>query len=113
MRIAADGLAAVAVVGQELRLVADADLPHLDPRLKIARQGFDEVAKVDAVLGEVEKDDPFAAEDVLDVDQFHLQPALSDELDAFVEGDAFHEALVCAAALAGVVSARDAAIHGD
>ena len=61
VRVAADGLAAVAVIGQELGLVADPDLAHLDPRLEGAGQVLDQLAEVDPLLGEVIEDHPLAA----------------------------------------------------
>ena len=75
VRVAADRLAAVAVVGQQLGLVADADLPHLDARLVLAGQVLDQLAEIDALLGQEIEDDPLAAEQVLDVHQLHLQCA--------------------------------------
>ena len=77
MRVAADRLAAVAVVGQQLGLVADADLPHFDPRLKLAGQLPHQLAKIDPVLGQVVDHDPLAAEQVLDVDQLHVELLLA------------------------------------
>ena len=87
--VAADRLAAVAVVGQQLGLVADADLPHLDPGLERAGQVLDQLAEVDPLLGQVVEDHPLAAEDDLDVDQVHLEPSLGDELAAGGEGRAW------------------------
>ena len=80
MRVAADGLAAIAVVGQQLGFVADADLPHFDPRLKFGGQRFHQVAKIDAVFGQVIDDEPLAAEDVLDIDELHRQAEAGDVL---------------------------------
>ena len=82
VRVAADRLAAVAVVGQQLGLVAHADLPHLDARLILAGQVLDQLAEIDALLGQEIKDDALAAEQVLDIDQFHLQTPLLHETDA-------------------------------
>src|SRR5262249_60620047 len=75
-------LAAIAVVGLELGLVAHPDLPQLDPGLKLAGQVFDQLAEVHALLGQEVEDDPLAAEQVLDVYQLHLQLARADEAQA-------------------------------
>lgn len=87
MSIAANGLATVAVVGQELGLVADADLAHLDPGLERAGEILDQFAKVDPLLRQVIEHHSFAAEDDLDVNQVHLEPATGDELLARLERD--------------------------
>src|SRR5205814_7359259 len=58
---------------------AHADLPHLDARLVLARQVLDQLAEIDALLGEEVEDDALAAEEVLDVHQLHLQAALLHE----------------------------------
>src|SRR5262249_19119008 len=55
------------------------DLTHLDARLERTGQVLDQFAKVDPLLGQEVKDDPFATKQVLDVDQLHLQAAVSDE----------------------------------
>ena len=89
MRVAADRLAAIAVVGQQLRLVADADLPHFDAGLEFAGQVLDQLAEIDALLGQEIEDEPFAAEEVLDVDEFHLQLAFVDEIVAAIIGRFF------------------------
>ncbi len=82
MRIAADRLAAIAVIGEQLGLVADADLAHFDTGTIFASQVLDQFAKIDAFLGQKIEDDAFTAEEVLDVHQLHLQVALLDELAA-------------------------------
>ena len=74
MAVAAGRLAAIAVVGQQLGLVADADLPHFDPRLKLVGQQADQFAKIDAVLGQVINHHPLAAENPFQIDEGHLQP---------------------------------------
>ena len=79
------GLAAIAVVGQQFRLVADADLPHLDPRLELAGQGPDQLAEIDPCVGQVVDHYPFAAEKMFHVDQLHLQAELSDLPPTYVE----------------------------
>ena len=82
VRIAANGLAAVAVIRQQLRLIADADLPQLDPPLKFPGQVFDQLAEVHALFRQEVKDNPLAAEQVLDVHQLHLKLAVFDETAA-------------------------------
>src|SRR6516165_4454797 len=96
MRVAADGFAAISVVGQELCFVPNTDLAHLDPGLKGSREIFDEVSKVDAFFRQVVEDHPFSSEDDLDVNEVHLQSSLRDELPAGSEPDVakFGEALL-------------------
>src|SRR5690242_16080054 len=84
MGVAADGLAAVAVVGEELGFVADANLAHFDAGLKLASEVLDEIAEVDSFLGE-EEDDAFAAEELLDINELHGKLALLDESPASVQ----------------------------
>jgi len=78
VRVAAHWLAAVAVVGQEFGLVAHTDLPQFDPRLKLAGQELHQFAEVHPFVGQEIKHDALAAEQVFDVDQFHLQAHLAD-----------------------------------
>ncbi len=85
MRVAANRFAAIAIVGQQLRLVAHANLAHLDARPVFARQILDQIAEIDALLGQEIKDEPIAAEKLLDIDQFHLQSAFMDEVAAAEE----------------------------
>ena len=59
VRVAADRTAAIAVVGQQLGLVADADLPHLDPRLELAGQRPDQLAEIDPALGQIGQAEDF------------------------------------------------------
>src|SRR5262249_45692238 len=68
-----------AIVGQQLGLVADADLAHLDARLVGAGQVAHQLAEIDALLGQEVKDDALAAKEVLHVHQLHLEPALADK----------------------------------
>ena len=89
VRVAADRLAAVAVVGQELGLVADADLPHLDARLVLAGQVLDQLAEIDPLFRQEVENDPLAAEQVLDVDQLHLEAALGHKVLASLQLAAF------------------------
>ena len=79
MRVATNGLAAIAVIGKKLGLVADTDLAHLDSSLERAGQVLDQLSKVDALLREVIKDGPFATMNQFDVDQIHLEPPLGDQ----------------------------------
>ncbi len=85
MRVATDRLAAVAVIGLEFRLVADTDLPQFDARVEGSREFFDEFAKVDALLGKKVEDDALATEQVFDIDELHLQPAVGDGFAGGVE----------------------------
>ncbi len=87
--VAADGFAAVAVIGEELGFVADADLAHFDAGVELLGEGFDEVAEVDSVFGEVVEDEAFLAEEVFGVDELHLEFVLGDELLAAEEFVAF------------------------
>ena len=74
MGIAANRLSAVAVVGQYFGLVADSNLPHLDPGTEGTRQILDQFSKVDSFFGQVKKDNSLAAKKKLNVDQIHLEP---------------------------------------
>ena len=113
VRVAADRLAAVAVVGQQLGLVADADLPHFDPRLKLVGERLHEVAKVDAALGQVVDDDPLAAVQVLDVDQLHVEIELLDlALADFVLAPLLLEHLAQLALIVARHLAQDLALLG-
>ena len=61
VRVAADRLAAVAVVGQELGLVARLPIWRISMRVcSVAGQVLDQFAEIDALLGEIVEDDPFA-----------------------------------------------------
>jgi hypothetical protein len=82
---AANRLAAIAVVGQQLGFVADADLPHFNARLKLGGEGFDQIAKINALFTDVIDDQPFTAKDALDIDELHRQFEAFDVLDADVE----------------------------
>ena len=83
--IAAHRLAAVAIIGLELGLVADADLPQLNPRLQLAGQVFDQFPEIDPLFGQEVEDCPLAAEEPFDVHQLHLQSALGDQSGAGLE----------------------------
>ena len=78
MGVAADRLAAVAVIGQQFRLVANADLPHFDPGLQRPLQRLDECPEIDSVFGKVVDHDAFAAEQPLDIDQLHGERQFGD-----------------------------------
>src|SRR5262245_38699241 len=86
MRIAANRFAAIAVIGQKFGLIAHANLPHFDARVKLARQVADQFAKVDPFLGDEKEDEPLAAKEILDVDKVHLQFTVANESLAFLEG---------------------------
>jgi len=82
MCIAAYRLATIAVVGQQFGFIAHANLPHFDPSLKLAGQLLDQISKVNAVFRQIINHDPFAAENVLHVDQFHRQIGGGDQVAA-------------------------------
>src|SRR5262249_49995105 len=65
------GLAAIPVIGQDLGLVTDADLPHFDPRLELASQVLDQLAEIDPLLRQEIKDDPLSPQQRLDVHECH------------------------------------------
>ncbi len=73
MRVATDGLATVTVVGEELGLVADADLSQLDAGLKLTGHLPNEFAEIDTHFREVVEDDPLTSEEPFDVDELHRQ----------------------------------------
>eukprot|EP00913_Durusdinium_trenchii_P008773 g8239.t1 len=83
--VAADRFATVAVIGQQLGFVANADLPHLDTCAELLRERFDEISKVDPFLGQIVHDDAFAAEEMLDIDELHLQLVFGDHFPAAFE----------------------------
>src|SRR5262249_18406117 len=58
---------------------------HLDARAVLAGQVLDQLAEVHTLLGQEVKDDPLAAEQVLDIDQLHLELAGGDEAVAGLE----------------------------
>ena len=70
-------LAAPLVVGDEPRLVAGADLPHLDAGLELRGDPLHEVAEVDPRLGGVVDREHLAAQDRLDLDDLHVEPELA------------------------------------
>src|SRR5438132_1091512 len=78
VRIATHWFAAITVVGQELGLIADTDLPHFDARFVLARQVLDKFSKIHALLGQEVENDALTAEDVLSIHQLHLQLAFLD-----------------------------------
>src|SRR5262249_30353309 len=85
VRVATDGLAAIAIIGEELGFVADANLPHLDPSLIFLGQILYQFAEVNAFLCQEIKDDPLAAKHVFDINELHLQLTLIDESAAVVQ----------------------------
>ena len=104
--VAAHRLAAVAIVGQQLGLVTHADLAHFDARAILAGQVLDQLAEIDALLGQEKEDHPLAAEEMFDVDELHLQLTLLDELLAALQGALFP--LAGGAGLGKVFGAHDA-----
>src|SRR5262249_21671675 len=62
VRVAANRLAAVTVVRQQLGLVADTDLAHFDAGLVFPSQVLDQVAEIDPLLRQEVEHDAFAAE---------------------------------------------------
>jgi hypothetical protein len=73
VRIAADGFAAVSVIGEQSGFIADTDLPHFNAEVEVASENADEFAEVDAVFGKVIQDQFFTTEDQFDIHQLHLQ----------------------------------------
>src|SRR5581483_73801 len=74
---AAQRPAARAVAAEHLRLVANTDLPHLDPGAELAGKLPDELAKIDAAIcGEI-KDQLRSVEGLLDTGQLHAEPAFA------------------------------------
>ena len=61
-----------------MRLVADADLPHLDARPEVRGQLAHQLAEIDAAFGGEIEDQPRAVEQLLDPRQLHRQAALAD-----------------------------------
>ena len=53
--------------GQQFCFVANTDLAHLDPRLKLFRQIAHELAKIDTTIGQKINNHSFATEHALDV----------------------------------------------
>ena len=82
---AAEVASAVLLVAQDPGLVADADLSKLDARLEVPGEVLHELAEVHPAVGHEVEDDPAPAEQVLDVDEPHREPAFPDALDAVVE----------------------------
>ena len=82
MRVATNRFAAISIIRQQLCFIPYADLAHLDPRLVSLGQRLDQFAEIDPVLGQVIKDDAFAAEEVFDIDQLHLEPFFLDQVVA-------------------------------
>src|SRR5262249_32649584 len=66
------------VAAEHLRLVADADLPHLDAAAEVRRQIPDQLAEIDPALGGVIEDEPRAVEHLFHPRQLHRQAALAD-----------------------------------
>src|SRR5262245_39631181 len=64
-RGAAERPPARAVAAEHFGLVADAHLPHLDPRAQLGRQLADELAEIDTPLSREVEDDPRAVERLL------------------------------------------------
>src|SRR5258708_6634865 len=75
---AAAGPAAGAGPAVHLRFVADADLPHLDPRAELRRQLAHELAEVDAAIRREIENQLRPVERLLDARELHPQPALAD-----------------------------------
>src|SRR5437868_435404 len=77
-RRAAERPAAGAVAAVHLRFVADADLPHLDPRAELRGELAHELPEVDAALRREIEDQLRAVERLLDARELHAEPALAD-----------------------------------
>ena len=77
-RRATEWAAARPVPAQDTRLVADADLPHLDPRVEVRGKIAHQFPEVHAPFRRVVEDEPRAVEQLLDARQLHLKPAFAD-----------------------------------
>src|SRR5262249_12309704 len=77
-RRAAQRPAAGPVAADHLRLVADADLPHLDAHAEFAGQLAHQLAEIHAPLGREVEDQPRAVELHLDPGELHAEPPLAN-----------------------------------
>src|SRR5437660_20814 len=77
-RRAAERPAAGPVAAQHLRLVADADLPHLDPRAEVRREVAHQLTEIDSSLGRVIEDEARPVEELRHAGELHAMPALAD-----------------------------------
>src|SRR5262249_16681056 len=83
--VAANGLTAIAIVGQELGFIAHPNLAELNAGLIFASKILDQVAEIHSLFRQEVKNNTLAAEEVFDVDQFHLELALRNEILASKE----------------------------
>jgi len=60
--------------------VAGSDLAHLDTRLKLGGESPNQLPKIDPLLGHEEQDDPLAAEDLLAIDDLHVEPVFGGQV---------------------------------
>ncbi len=84
MRVAANRLATVAIVGEQLGFITHTNLPHFDTGLELGGQAANKFAKVYPAFGQIVDDDALTAKDVLDIDQLHFQLMLFNMLAALV-----------------------------
>src|SRR5262245_58267951 len=77
-RRAAERTAARPVAADHLRLVADADLPHLDTHAELAGQFAHQLAEIHATLGCEVEDHPRTVELHLDAGELHAEPSLAN-----------------------------------
>jgi hypothetical protein len=83
IEIAANRFATITVIGQQLRFVADANLSHLNPSLKLFGQLSDQFAKIDTLFGQIINDNTLATQDMFQVDQLHFKAEFFDHGLAF------------------------------
>jgi len=112
--VAAQRQAAAADAAQELGLVADADLAHLDAGLELGGQVLDQGAEIHPAVGGVVEHHLGAVEDVLHPDELHDELVLLDEPDARLAGALLAGALLAELGdVARVGLAEDAALAVD
>ena len=78
--MAAERLAADADAADDLGFVAHADLAQLDAGVEDGGELFDELTKVDALVGCEVEDDLGAVKGVFDADKLHVEAAVGDLL---------------------------------
>ena len=79
MRVTAHHFAAIAIIGKEFRLVADANLSHLDPGVELLGESFHEFPEIDPVLGQIVEDQTLFSEQMFGIDELHLELVFPDE----------------------------------
>ncbi len=82
MSVTADWFSAIPVISEQLGFVANADLLHFNPRLELIGQSLHQLAKIDTILRDVVDNNPFAAKQMLEIDQIHRQIQFLDDSTA-------------------------------